>query len=47
MAWVASGGWIAARSFLLLQGSLGALIVLALWAVFSGSQRNYDHTDSR
>jgi hypothetical protein len=27
--------------FLLLQGSLAALVGLSLWAVFSGSQRNY------
>jgi len=27
--------------FLLLQGSLAALVALSLWAVFSGSQRNY------
>jgi hypothetical protein len=32
--------------FLLLQGSLAALIGLSLWAVFSGTQRNYDETDS-
>ncbi|TDJ11393.1 MAG: hypothetical protein E2O66_09400 [Deltaproteobacteria bacterium] len=29
-------------SFLLLQGSLAALIIAALWAVFTGSQRNLD-----
>ena len=29
-------------SFLLLQGSLAALIIASLWAVFSGSQRNLD-----
>jgi len=29
-------------SFLLLQGSLAALIITALWAVFTGSQRNLD-----
>jgi len=28
--------------FLLLQGSLATLVVLSLWAVFSGSQHNYD-----
>jgi hypothetical protein len=28
--------------FLLLQGSLATLVGLSLWAVFSGSQRNYD-----
>jgi hypothetical protein len=38
--------WAKIAGFLLLQGSLGALIVLSLWAVFSGSQRNYDDTDS-
>ena len=27
-------------SFLLLQGSLAALIIVSLWTVFSGSQRN-------
>jgi hypothetical protein len=31
--------------FLLLQGSLGALVVLSLWAVFSGSQHNYEDDD--
>ncbi len=29
-------------SFLLLQGSLAALIIAALWAVFTGSQHNLD-----
>jgi hypothetical protein len=29
-------------SFLLLQGSLAALIIASLWAVFTGSQRNLD-----
>ncbi len=29
-------------SFLLLQGSLAALIIAALWAVFTGSRRNLD-----
>jgi hypothetical protein len=38
-AWAKIGG------FLLLQGSLGALIVLALWAVFTGSQQNYDEVE--
>ncbi len=33
-AWAKIGG------FLLLQGSLAALIIVALWAVFVGSQRN-------
>ncbi len=28
--------------FLLLETSLATLIIVALWAVFSGSQRNYD-----
>ena len=28
--------------FLLLQGSLAALVVISLWAVFVGSQDNYD-----
>ena len=28
--------------FLLLQGSLAALVVISLWAVFVGSQPNYD-----
>jgi len=28
--------------FLLLQGSLATLIAVSLWAVFSGSQRNYN-----
>jgi hypothetical protein len=32
--------------FLLLQASLGALIVLSLWAVFSGSQNNYEDDDA-
>ncbi len=31
--------------FLLLQTSLATLIVVSLWAVFSGSQRNYDGAD--
>lgn len=35
-AWAKIGG------FLLLQTSLATLIVVALWAVFSGSQRNYN-----
>ena len=38
--------WAKIAGFLLLQGSLAALIGLSLWAVFSGSQRNYDDTDS-
>jgi hypothetical protein len=36
--------WAKIAGFLLLQGSLAALIVLSLWAVLSGSQRNYDDT---
>ena len=28
--------------FLLLQGSLAVLVIVSLWAVFAGSQRNYD-----
>jgi hypothetical protein len=31
--------------FLLLQGSLATLVGLSLWAVFSGSQRNYEDDD--
>ena len=31
--------------FLLLQTSLATLIVVSLWAIFSGSQRNYDGVD--
>jgi hypothetical protein len=38
--------WAKIAGFLLLQGSLAALIGLSLWAVFSGSQRNYDDSDS-
>ena len=34
--------WTKIAGFLLLQGSRAALVSLALWAVFSGSQRNYD-----
>ena len=34
--------WAKIAGFLLLQGSLAALVVLSLWAVLSGSQRNYD-----
>ncbi|MCG8589303.1 MAG: hypothetical protein MJE66_08425 [Proteobacteria bacterium] len=33
--------WLKVAGFLLLQGSLAALIILSLWAVFSGTQRNY------
>ena len=36
--------WAKIAGFLLLQGSLAALVVLSLWAVLSGSQRNYDDT---
>ena len=32
--------WLKVGGFLLLQGSLAALILVALWAVFVGSQRN-------
>jgi hypothetical protein len=32
--------WLKVAGFLLLQGSLAALILVALWAVFAGSQRN-------
>jgi hypothetical protein len=31
--------------FLLLQGSLGALVVISLWAVFRGSSENYGGLD--
>jgi hypothetical protein len=34
--------WAKIAGFLLLQGSLAALVALSLWAVLSGSQRNYD-----
>jgi hypothetical protein len=33
--------WVKVAGFLALQTSLAALIVLALWAVFRGSSRNY------
>jgi hypothetical protein len=33
--------WAKIAGFLLLQTSLAALILVSLWAVFSGSQRNY------
>ena len=36
--------WAKIAGFLLLQGSLAALVVLSLWAVLSGSQDNYDDT---
>jgi len=32
--------WLKVGGFLLLQASLAALILVALWAVFAGSQRN-------
>jgi hypothetical protein len=32
--------WLKVSGFLLLQGSLAALILVSLWAVFAGSQRN-------
>jgi hypothetical protein len=34
--------WLKISGFLLLQASLATLIVVSLWAVFSGSQRNYN-----
>ena len=34
--------WAKIAGFLLLQGSLATLIVVSLWAVFAGSQRNYN-----
>ena len=37
--------WLKIAGFLMLQGSLAALVGLSLWAVFSGSQRNYDEDD--
>lgn len=47
------GGWLVrfvspdfaivkVAGFLLLQGSLAALVILSLWAVFVGSQNNYE-----
>ncbi len=33
--------WLKIGGFLLLQGSLALLIILSLWAVFSGSGENY------
>jgi hypothetical protein len=33
--------WVKIAGFLLLQGSLAALVGLSLWSVFAGSQRNY------
>ena len=38
--------WLKITGFLLLQGSLATLIVVALWAVFSGSQQNYAEGES-
>jgi len=34
--------WAKIAGFLLLQGSLATLIVVSLWAVFAGTQRNYN-----
>ena len=34
--------WAKIAGFLLLQGSLLALVVVALWAIFAGSQRSYN-----
>ena len=34
--------WAKIAGFLLLQTSLATLIIVSLWAVFSGSQRNYN-----
>ena len=33
--------WLKVGGFLLLQGSLAALIIVSLWAVFRGSSRSY------
>jgi hypothetical protein len=33
--------WVKIAGFLLLQGSLAALVGLSMWSVFAGSQRNY------
>jgi hypothetical protein len=33
--------WLKIAGFLTLQGSLAALVLLSLWAVFAGSQRHY------
>ena len=33
--------WLKIAGFVLLQGSLAALVLLSLWSVFAGSQRNY------
>jgi hypothetical protein len=37
--------WAKISGFLLLQTSLAVLIVVSLWAVFAGSQRNYSGVD--
>jgi hypothetical protein len=37
--------WIQIAGFVLLQGSLAALVGLSLWSVFAGSQRNYASQD--
>jgi hypothetical protein len=34
--------WLKIAGFLLLQTSLATLVVVALWAVFAGSQENYE-----
>jgi hypothetical protein len=34
--------WLKIAGFLLLQGSLATLVGVALWAVFAGSQENYE-----
>ena len=39
--------WLKIAGFLLLQGSLAALVLLSLWAVFVGSQRHYDTRPAR
>ena len=37
--------WLKIASFLLLQASLATLVLVALWAVFTGSQDNYEFED--
>jgi hypothetical protein len=37
--------WLKIAGFLLLQTSLATLVVVALWAVFAGSQENYEFDD--
>ncbi len=37
--------WLKIAGFLLLQGSLAALVVVSLWAVFRGSAENYRGED--